>query len=579
MKRIVNSVWLVSGLLILVSSVAIHPTQIVHHFLPVSLERHKLSLVEGLQLTKRLLLLDGILCLLAPLLRRRFAAASTAEVIVAHTDPVSRLEVTLIGAVTLLGAALRLYHLGVGFSYDETVISMSMMEKSIPYLLARAEVWRTLYALCGHVLYKLFGRSEVVAHLPAFLCGVASIPVLYFLVRESVGKQEAFWSAVFLAVSGFHIWYCQIATSYSMALFFSLLSMLLLPRCLTTQSFRPWISWGGVLFFALYSHFFVAAFAILGEAAYLTCLLSQRKLSWLTVKQFFTTLTYCGAVFLTLASPNLPINMNSLTGLAGSKNTEWMNTEPRGTVIGQLRFFGEWLFQPYAPSWLQWYGVVMASIGLFLLWKRSKAVAVYLCLPTAIHWVIFAAGIMRFITPRYSIFTLVPLCIVLSVCATAATKSVFVMRKRFWGVAMPLLFASPLLAASVMSLSAYYEKERSVYRPTGVFLKEHVPSGEGVYLGGFGYDAFHYYFSSLRKIETYDQLGELLERSEPFWLVIHTENFLRAMPPSLQTGLYTRGMLRFDYVGFPEYYTDPYESFVWYVRPPTVPRSASANSE
>jgi 4-amino-4-deoxy-L-arabinose transferase-like glycosyltransferase len=579
MKRVAAAVWLVSGLLILLGSLAIHPAQIVHHFLPPYLPQYETGLVNGLRLTKGFLLLDGILCLLAPFLGRWLDGPANGKEILACSDPVSRSELALIGAVTFLGAALRLYHLGVGFSWDEIVISESLMEKSIPFLLARAEVWRTLYALCGHVLYGLVGRSEFVAHLPSFFCGTASIPVLYFFVRDSLGKKEAFWSAVFLAVSGFHIWYSQMATSYSMALFFSLLSMLILPRCLMRPGIRPWISWGVVLFLALYSHFFVAAFAILGQAAYLICLLRERRISWLPPRQFLATVTYCGAVFLTLAVFNLPLYANILTGLAGSQNANFMNAEPRGTVIGQLGLFREWLFQPYAPGWLQWYGVAIAALGFFLLWRRSKAVAVYICLPTVVLWVIFATGILRRITPRHSIFTLIPLCVLLSVCATASAQWVFVMGKRFGRVAAPFLVASPLLAASVISLTAYYQRERSVFRPTSVFLNQHVSSGENIYIAGFGYDPFHYYLPPLQKIGTYDQLGELLSGAEPFWLVVYSEDSLRALPPPLQASLRARGTLRFDYVGFPEQYADPYESYVWYVRPATPSRPDGSDRE
>jgi len=577
MKRIATAVWLVSGLLIILGSVAIHPAQIVHHFLPPSLQRYETGLVEGLRLTKGFLVLDGILCLLAPFWGRWLEGPANGKEILVCSDPVSRSELGLIGAVTFLGAALRLYHLGVGFSYDEIVVSMSMMERGIPYLLARAEVWRSLYALCGHVLYGLFGRSEFVAHLPSFFCGTASIPLLYFFVRDSLGKKEAFWSAVFLAVSGFHIWYSQIATSYSMALFFSLLSMLILPRCLTRPGIRPWISWGGVVFLALYSNFFVAAFAILGQAAYIICLLLERRISWLQVRQYLATLAYCSAVFLTLAVLNLPVYADILTGLAGSQNAKYTEHEPRGTVIGQLGLFREWLFQPYAPGWLQWYGVAIAALGFLLLWRRSKTMAVYLCLPTVILWVIFAAGILRRITPRHSIFTLIPLCILLSVCVTAAAQWVFVLSKRFGRATAPFLVASPLLAASVISLTAYYQRERSVFRPTSVFLNQHVSSDENIYIAGFGYDAFHYYLPVSQKIETYDQLGELMSGTEPFWLVIYSQNFLRDMPPPLQASLRARGTLIFDYVAFPEQYADLCESYVWHVRSAT-PRTAGSDS-
>jgi hypothetical protein len=278
---------------------------------------------------------------------------------------------------------------------------------------------------------------------------------------------------------------------------------------------------------------------------------------------------------------------NILTGLAGSQNAYFVDAEPRGTVIGQLGLFREWLFQPYAPGWLQWCGVAIAALGFFLLWRRSKAMAVYLCLPTVVLWVIFAAGILRRITPRHSIFTLIPLCILLSLCATAAPQWAFVMSKRFARAAAPFLVAAPLLAASAISLATYYQTERSVFRPTGVFLNQHVSPGENVYLAGFGYDAFHYYLPSLQKMGTYDQrgeltydqLGELLSRAEPFWLIVYTENSMQDMPPPLQASLRARGTLRFDCVGFPEHYADVHESYVWYVRSATPPGHAGSDRE
>ena len=84
--------------------------------------------------------------------------------------------------------------------------------------------------------------------------------------------------------------------------------------------------------------------------------------------------------------------------------------------------------------------------------------------------------------------------------------------------------------------------------------------------GKLHYDAFHYYLPFLQKIGTYDQLGELLSGGQPFWLIVYSENFLRAMPPPLQASLRARGTLRLDYVAFPEHYADLYESYVWYVR-------------
>lgn len=78
------------------------------------------------------------------------------------------------------------------------------------------------------VFVKLFGLNEVSTRLPSALVGSLTVPVIYFLVKKMFrNKIAGIFSALFLAVSPYHLQFSRGLWEANFALFFYILGMLL----------------------------------------------------------------------------------------------------------------------------------------------------------------------------------------------------------------------------------------------------------------------------------------------------------------------------------------------------------------
>jgi 4-amino-4-deoxy-L-arabinose transferase-like glycosyltransferase len=73
---------------------------------------------------------------------------------------------------------------------------------------------------------KLFGVNDFMTLLPSILLGSLTIPTLYLLAREVDGRQTAFWAALLLAITNFHIVYSRMALTDVPLVFFFVTGLL-----------------------------------------------------------------------------------------------------------------------------------------------------------------------------------------------------------------------------------------------------------------------------------------------------------------------------------------------------------------
>ena len=130
----------------------------------------------------------------------------------------------LVIAVTLVGLALRLYHLGAQSLWvDEAatylssagspwwVITQRQYDGSVP----------PLYFLLVNTALR-FGDSEAALRAVSVVAGTASIPLLYAVARRWTGTATAVLSAAFFAISPFDVWFSQEARAYATLVLLSL---------------------------------------------------------------------------------------------------------------------------------------------------------------------------------------------------------------------------------------------------------------------------------------------------------------------------------------------------------------------
>jgi mannosyltransferase len=158
-------------------------------------------------------------------------------------------------AITLLGAALRLFRLGYqGLWYDEAfawAVASVDLKTSIEAILSDGNQPPLYYSVLRLFLY--LGRSEEIVRLPSAVFGILAIPLLYKIGRLCFGRKAGLVSALWLGLSPLHVWYCQEARMYTMVVFFSLGSVYFFLRLLYQNEGRLW-----------------AGFIVLTAAGYLT---------------------------------------------------------------------------------------------------------------------------------------------------------------------------------------------------------------------------------------------------------------------------------------------------------------------
>ncbi len=129
--------------------------------------------------------------------------------------------------ITLLGAALRLFHLGTQSLWlDE---SLSVVFAAVPFKTGmEAVVTDGVHPPLYYLVLRLFlymGQSESVVRLPSVVFGTLGIPLVYEIARLCFDQKVGLVSALLLSLSPFHVWFSQEARMYTMATFLTLASI------------------------------------------------------------------------------------------------------------------------------------------------------------------------------------------------------------------------------------------------------------------------------------------------------------------------------------------------------------------
>jgi 4-amino-4-deoxy-L-arabinose transferase-like glycosyltransferase len=132
----------------------------------------------------------------------------------------------LLALLVGLAVLLRLPLMGRSIWFDEACMSDQRLG-SWAQLLATlyVDIHPPLYVAFMHVWNGCFGDSEWSLRLPPLLCGIASIPLVYWTGHRLVGRTAALWAAALLTLSPVHVWYSTEARLYAPMLTSTLLAV------------------------------------------------------------------------------------------------------------------------------------------------------------------------------------------------------------------------------------------------------------------------------------------------------------------------------------------------------------------
>ncbi|MFA5147304.1 MAG: glycosyltransferase family 39 protein [Candidatus Omnitrophota bacterium] len=135
-------------------------------------------------------------------------------------------------SIVALGFLLRVYHLGNSSLWWDELMTVSRIDYPLVQVVRNLFIspFPPLYYILMNLWVKAFGNSEFFLRLPSLMFSVGSVIAVFYLARELFDEDAGFFSALFLSVSPYSIWFAQTAKMYSMSWFFAILSFLFFHR-------------------------------------------------------------------------------------------------------------------------------------------------------------------------------------------------------------------------------------------------------------------------------------------------------------------------------------------------------------
>ena len=163
----------------------------------------------------------------------------------------------LLGLILLLGTALRFYDLGTESYWIDEMSTVIEAQQSIPQMIASGRLDQPpAYYLPFHLWIHIFGTSEASTRSFSALFGIGSILIIYWIGRELFGKPVGLLSAFLMAISGFQIYYSQIARFYSYFQFMVMVSFLFFILVLREKKIVFFALYGAASILMVFSHTF-----------------------------------------------------------------------------------------------------------------------------------------------------------------------------------------------------------------------------------------------------------------------------------------------------------------------------------
>ena len=156
---------------------------------------------------------------------------------------VTKYGIALLGIV-LIGAFLRVYHLGTQSIWLDEAFSVALAKMTLPQMVqaTAADVHPPFYYFLLHYWIIVFGTSESAVRLLSALFGILAIPMIYVVGRRLFNKEVGLVGALILALSSFNVYYSQETRMYSLMALLALLSMVLLLTFLAAE-YAGRVSW------------------------------------------------------------------------------------------------------------------------------------------------------------------------------------------------------------------------------------------------------------------------------------------------------------------------------------------------
>lgn len=149
-----------------------------------------------------------------------------------------------VACMTVAGAALRLAFLFQPMRYDETITFFGYTNKPLAIALAKNNppCNPLFHTFLVNTSTRVFGGAEWAIRLPAFLAGVAAIPVSYLVFRKLFNRWAGLIAAGLVAASSIMVMYSTNARAYTVQALLFLLLILVALHLKEKKTARGWVA-------------------------------------------------------------------------------------------------------------------------------------------------------------------------------------------------------------------------------------------------------------------------------------------------------------------------------------------------
>jgi mannosyltransferase len=160
--------------------------------------------------------------------------------------------------ITALAVASHLFRIGFNSLWFDETFSWLVAQRSVSAILTqRLEPFLPpLYHVLLHFWIGL-GQTEVDLRLLSAICGITTVPIMYFLGRDLFSPATGWAAALLSALLPFQIYYAQEARPYALVMLLSVLVLWAFVRAWKSNTYRAWIGFGLLAGLGLYAHYFL----------------------------------------------------------------------------------------------------------------------------------------------------------------------------------------------------------------------------------------------------------------------------------------------------------------------------------
>ena len=376
--------------------------------------------------------------------------------------------------ITLLAFAVRVIHLGGDSFWFDELLTFDSATQSLATIVAEPSVSHPPgFDVLEYGAVQIWGQSEFAVRLPSALAGALSVPLVYVIGVLIASRRIGLWSALFLALSPFHIRYSQEARGYAMQVALAAASTVCLLLALKRRQWRWWIGFG--LTSVLGAYVLLGALLVLAsQIAYVGVLivvnLISRRWTWRETGRVVAGLAIAGAVIVIAYSPYiLPAIKGVLVNIGpNAQQSDWFGVPITDWAAASYLAFGYGTALPAAlMGGLALIGLAASAV------RRNASAVVWLVAGSVLPLLaINLAGISRAPLPKYVLFILPVYLLAISIGVAEIIDWIVRRGEWRWLRYTPLIVGLALTGVSLPAIAAEHDRADEDWRAILSYVRQ-----------------------------------------------------------------------------------------------------------